>query len=66
MNAARSNTEAYYEKIAIEKNNALIELSMPDGKRCDLVAETQAIEVDFTDKWECSNTIVLQLCIPSR
>ena len=66
MNAARLDTEACYEKIAIEKNNALIELPMPNEKRCDLVAETQAIEVDFTDKWRWSNMIVLQLGIPSK
>ena len=51
VNAARLNTEAYYQKIAAEKYNAQIEVSMPDGTRCDLVTETHAIEVDFADKW---------------
>lgn len=51
LNAARLNSEAYYQKVAAKKYNAEMEVSMPDGTRCDLVTKAHAIEVDFADKW---------------
>ena len=51
LNAARLNSEAYYQKIAAEKYNGETEVVMGDGTRCDIVTETHAIEVDFADKW---------------
>lgn len=51
LNAARLNSEAYYQKIAAEKCNGETDVTMPDGTRCDIVAETHAIEVDFAEKW---------------
>ena len=50
MSADRLITYSYYQKIAAEKYNAQIEVSIPGGTQCDLVNETHAIEVDFTDK----------------
>lgn len=51
LSAARLNSEAHYQKIAAEKYNGEIEVSMPDRTRCDIITETHAIEVDFADKW---------------
>lgn len=51
VNAARLNTEAYYQKIVAEKYDAQIEVSMPDATRCDLMTATHAIGVDFAYKW---------------
>jgi hypothetical protein len=51
LNAARINSESYYQKIAAEKYSGETEVVMPDGTRCDIVTETHAIEVDFADKW---------------
>lgn len=46
-----NNREVDYQSIAAKKLGGDVEVTMPDGTRCDIVTSTHAIEMDFDRKW---------------
>jgi hypothetical protein len=51
LSAKREHPEKWYQEQWCEKHNGQVELTMPDGTRCDYVTDTHAIEFDFGSKW---------------
>ena len=49
--AGRLMPEKHYQKLYAEQVGGQIEVTAPDGTRCDILTETHAIEADFADKW---------------
>lgn len=49
--AGRSQHEKHYQKLYAEQVGGQVEVTAPDGTRCDILTETHAIEADFADKW---------------
>ena len=49
--AGRLMPEKHYQKLFAEQVGGQIEVTAPDGTRCDILTETHAIEADFADKW---------------
>lgn len=49
--ARRARPEREYQEEYARENGGEIEVTAPDGSRCDILTETHAIEVDFADKW---------------
>ena len=43
--------ESFYQEQFAKKLEGRTEVTMADGTRCDILTDTQAIEVDFADKW---------------
>lgn len=51
--AARLKPESYYQKIAAKALGGEMEVTMPDGSRCDIVTEEGfAIEVEKASNWK--------------
>lgn len=50
-NAKRLQPERYYQELYAEQVGGQMEVTAPDGTRCDILTETHAIEADFADKW---------------
>lgn len=46
-----SGPESYYRNFAAEALDGEIEVSLPDGSRCDIVTEEYAIEVEKAANW---------------
>jgi len=51
VDAKRIHTEKYYQEQWAEKNGGRLEVVLESGARCDILTESNAIEVDFADKW---------------
>jgi len=49
--AKREHPEKWYQQKWCEENEGQVEVSMPDGTRCDCVTDTHAIEFDFGSNW---------------
>ena len=49
--AKREHPEKWYQEQWCEAHNGQVEITMPDGTRCDCVTDTHAIEFDFGSKW---------------
>ena len=49
--AKREHPEKWYQEQWCEENKGQIEVSLPDGTRCDCVTDTHAIEFDFGKNW---------------
>jgi hypothetical protein len=49
--AKREHPEKWYQQQWCEAHNGQVEITMPDGTRCDCVTDTHAIEFDFGSKW---------------
>jgi hypothetical protein len=49
--AGRLMPEKHYQKLYAEQVGGQIEVTAPDGTRCDILTEDLAIEADFADKW---------------
>lgn len=49
--AGRLMPEKHYQKLYAEQVGGQMEVTAPDGSRCDILAEDLAIEADFADKW---------------
>ena len=47
----KTYTESSYQDEYAKKLGGKTEVTIPDGTRCDILADTHAIEVDFADKW---------------
>ena len=48
--AGRLQHEKHYQKLYAEQVGGQVEVTAPDGTRCDILTETHAIEADFADK----------------
>jgi hypothetical protein len=49
--AGRLMPEKHYQKLYAEQVGGQMEVTAPDGSRCDILTEDLAIEADFADKW---------------
>ena len=49
--AKREHPEKWYQEQWCKAHNGQVEITMPDGTRCDCVTDTHAIEFDFGSKW---------------
>ena len=49
--AKREHPEKWYQEQWCDAQNGQVEITMPDGTRCDCVTDTHAIEFDFGSKW---------------
>ena len=49
--AGRLQPEKHYQKVYAEQVGGQVEVTAPDGSRCDILTEDLAIEADFADKW---------------
>jgi len=49
--AAHKHHEKWYQQQWCRDHGGQIEVSLPDGTRCDCVTDTHAIEFDFGSKW---------------
>lgn len=49
--AGRLMPEKHYQKRYAEQVGGQMEVTAPDGTRCDILTEEYAIEADFADKW---------------
>ena len=49
--AKRKHPERWYQERWCEAHRGQIEVVLPDGTRCDCLADTHAIEFDFGSKW---------------
>jgi hypothetical protein len=49
-NAKRLQPERHYQELYAEQVGGQMEVTAPDGTRCDILTEDLAIEVDFADK----------------
>ena len=49
--AGRLMPEKHYQKLYAEQVGGQMEVTAPDGTRCDILTEDLAIEADFADKW---------------
>jgi hypothetical protein len=43
--------EKHYQKLYAEQVGGQVEVTAPDGTRCDILTENLAIEADFAGKW---------------
>ena len=49
--AKRINPESFYQGQYAEKVGGQVEVTAPDGTRCDILTDEYAIEADFGDHW---------------
>ena len=49
--AGRLMPEKHYQKLYAEQVGGQMEITAPDGTRCDILTDDLAIEADFADKW---------------
>lgn len=49
--AGRLMPEKHYQKLYAEQVGGQVEVTAPDGTRCDILTENLAIEADFAGKW---------------
>lgn len=49
--AKRINPESFYQRQYAEKVGGRVEVTAPDGTRCDILTAEYAIEADFSDHW---------------
>jgi hypothetical protein len=49
--AKREHPEKWYQENWCEAHRGQVEVSLPDGTRCDCVTDTHAIEFEFGNRW---------------
>ena len=49
--AGRINPESFYQRQYAAKVGGEVEVTAPDGARCDILTAVYAIEADFGDHW---------------
>jgi len=51
LSAKREHPEKWYQENWCEEHRGQVEVSLPDGTRCDCLTDTHSIEFEFGNNW---------------